>query len=75
MNSPSSEARPLLRNDAINSTALARASSMYKRHPSPRQRGRSTKAEPKLSKSNKYLVVSPRWVLYSRTDGQTDRRS
>jgi hypothetical protein len=28
-----------------------------------------------LSDSNKNLVVSPRWVLYSKTDWPTDRRS
>jgi hypothetical protein len=28
-----------------------------------------------LSKSNKYLVVRPRWVLYSRTGWPTDRWS
>jgi hypothetical protein len=25
--------------------------------------------------NNKYLVVSPKWVLYSKTDWPTDRRS
>jgi hypothetical protein len=25
--------------------------------------------------SNKYLVVSPKWVLYSKTDWPADRRS
>jgi hypothetical protein len=29
----------------------------------------------KLSENNKDLVVSPRWVLYSKTDWPTDRRS
>jgi hypothetical protein len=28
-----------------------------------------------IVKTNKYLVVSPRWVLYSKTDWPTDRRS
>jgi hypothetical protein len=35
---------------------------------SSRQRERLT-TNPQLSNSNKNLVVSPRWVLYSKTDG------
>jgi hypothetical protein len=34
---------------------------IQKINPSSRQRGRPTKARPKLSKSNKYLVTSSRW--------------
>jgi hypothetical protein len=54
-------------------TALARTSSSCKRQIRPRQRLTST--NPQLSDSNKNLVVSPRWVLYSKTDWPTDRRS
>jgi hypothetical protein len=43
--------------------------------PSSRQRERPTSTNTKLSDSNKNLVVSPRWVLYSKTDWPTDRRS
>jgi hypothetical protein len=32
-----------------------------------RQRERPTSTHPQLSDSNKYLVLSPRWVLYSKT--------
>jgi hypothetical protein len=39
--------------------------------PSCRQRERPTSTNPQLSDSNKNLVVSPRWVLYSKTDWQT----
>jgi hypothetical protein len=39
-----------------------------------RQRERPTSTNPQLS-NNKDLVVSPKWVLYSKTDWQTDRRS
>jgi hypothetical protein len=42
---------------------------------SSRQRERPTTTNPQLSNSNKTLVVSPRWVLYSRTDWPPDRRS
>jgi hypothetical protein len=43
--------------------------------PSSRQRGCSKSTNPQLSESNKDLVVSPKWVLYSKTDWPTDRRS
>jgi hypothetical protein len=35
----------------------------------------STSTNQQLSDSNKNLVVSPRWVLYSKTDWPTNRRS
>jgi hypothetical protein len=34
-----------------------------------------TSTNPQLSDSNKNLVVSPKWVLYSKIDWPTDRRS
>jgi hypothetical protein len=34
-----------------------------------------TTTNPQLSDNNKNLVMSPRWVLYSKTDWPTDRRS
>jgi hypothetical protein len=34
-----------------------------------------TKTGPQLSKTNKYLVVRPRWVLYSKANWPTDCRS
>jgi hypothetical protein len=40
-----------------------------------RQRERPTSTNPQLSESNKNLVVSPRWVLYSKTDRPTDSGS
>jgi hypothetical protein len=40
--------------------------------PSSRQRERPTSTNPQLSDSNKDVVVSPRWVLYSKTDWTTD---
>jgi hypothetical protein len=43
--------------------------------PSSRQKERSTSTNPQLTDSNKVLVVSPRWVLYFKTDWPTDRRS
>jgi hypothetical protein len=57
-------------------TALEKASSNCKRQaadPSRRQRERPTSTNPQLSDSNKNLVVSSRWVLYSKTDWPTDR--
>jgi hypothetical protein len=39
------------------------------------ERGRSKSTNPPLSESNKNLVVSPIWVLYSKTDWPTDHRS
>jgi hypothetical protein len=43
--------------------------------PASRQRKCPTLTNPQLSECNKNLVVSPRWVLYSKTDWPTDRRS
>jgi hypothetical protein len=43
--------------------------------PSSRQRERPTLTNPQLSESNQDLVVSPRWVLYSKIDWPADRRS
>jgi hypothetical protein len=43
--------------------------------PSSLQRERPTSTNRQLSDSNKNLVVSPRLVLYSKTDWPTDRRS
>jgi hypothetical protein len=43
--------------------------------PSSRQRGRPTSTNKQLSDSNKNLVLSPRWLLYSNIDWPTDRRS
>jgi hypothetical protein len=48
---------------------------LQKTDPTSRQRERPTKTNPRLSDSNINLVVSPRWVLYSKTDWPTDRRS
>jgi hypothetical protein len=42
---------------------------------SSRQRERPTSPNPQLSDSNKNLVVSPRWMFYSKTHWPTDRRS
>jgi hypothetical protein len=43
--------------------------------PSSRQRERPTSTKPQLSEINQDLVVSPRWVLYSKIDWPTDRQS
>jgi hypothetical protein len=43
--------------------------------PSSRQSQRPISTKPQLSESNKNLAVSPRWVLYSKTDWPTDRRN
>jgi hypothetical protein len=43
--------------------------------PSSRQRGRTKSTNPQLSDNNRDLVVSPRRVLYFKTDWLTDRRS
>jgi hypothetical protein len=43
--------------------------------PSSRQRGRSKPTNPQLSDNNQDLVVSPKWVLSSKTDWPADRRS
>jgi hypothetical protein len=45
---------------------------IQKTDPTSRQRGRPTRTRPQLSDSNKNLVVSPRWVLYSKTHWPTD---
>jgi hypothetical protein len=43
-----------------------------KTNPSSRQRERPTSTSLQLSDSNKDLVISPRWVLYTKTDWQTE---
>jgi hypothetical protein len=43
--------------------------------PSSRQRDRPKPTIPQLSDNNQDLVVSPRWVLYSKRDWPADRRS
>jgi hypothetical protein len=43
--------------------------------PSSHQRERPTTKSLQLSDSNKDLVLSPKWMLYSKTDWPTDRRS
>jgi hypothetical protein len=43
--------------------------------PSSRQRGRPKPTNPQLSDNNQVLVVSPKWVLCSKTDWPADRRS
>jgi hypothetical protein len=48
---------------------------LYTTDSSSRQRERPTSRNPQLSDSNKNLVVSPGWVLYSKTDWPTDCRS
>jgi hypothetical protein len=48
---------------------------LYTTDPSSRQRERPTSTNLQLSDSNKNLVVSPRWMLYSKTDWPTDLRS
>jgi hypothetical protein len=48
---------------------------LYTTDPPSRQRERPKSTNPQLSDSNKSLVVSPRWLLYSKTDASTDRRS
>jgi hypothetical protein len=40
--------------------------------PFSHQRERPTSTSPQLSNSNKDLVLSPRWVLYSKTDRPTE---
>jgi hypothetical protein len=57
-------------------TALARASNTYKRQTRPLVReGAPQEQDRNCHTSNKYLVVIPRWVLCSKTDWPTDRRS
>jgi hypothetical protein len=53
-------------------TALARASSNCKRQIRPLVR---ESVPHQMPDSNKNLVVSPRWTLYSETEYPTDRRS
>jgi hypothetical protein len=48
---------------------------LYTTDPSSRQRERPKSTNPQLSDSNKNVVVGPRWVLYSKIDWPTDRRS
>jgi hypothetical protein len=48
---------------------------LYTTDPPSRYRERPTSTNPQLPDSNKNLVVSPRWVLYSKLDWPTDRRS
>jgi hypothetical protein len=56
--------------------ALARASSIYKRQARPLVREGAPQEEDRTCHtSNKDLVVSPKWVLYSKTDWPADRRS
>jgi hypothetical protein len=56
--------------------ALARASSIYKRQTRPLVReGASQEQHRNCHTSNKDLVVSLKWVLYSKTDWPADRRS
>jgi hypothetical protein len=40
--------------------------------PFSRQRERPTSTSLQLSNSNKDLILSPRWVLYSKTDWSTE---
>jgi hypothetical protein len=47
----------------------------YTTDPSSRQRERPKSTIPQLSDNNKNLVVSPRWVLYSKIHSPIDRRS
>jgi hypothetical protein len=54
-------------------TALAGASKC-KRQIRPFVRERPKLTNPNLSDSYKNLVVSPRWLLYSKTDWPTDRQ-
>jgi hypothetical protein len=42
---------------------------------SSRQRGRPTSTKRQLFDSNKSLLLGPRWVLDTKTDWPTDRRS
>jgi hypothetical protein len=43
---------------------------LYTTDPSSRKRKHPTSTKPKLSDSNNNLVVSPRWVLYSKAGGR-----
>jgi hypothetical protein len=53
-------------------TALVRARTTDQ---SSHHRERPILTKPQMSDSNKHLVVSPGWVLYSKTDWPTGRRS
>jgi hypothetical protein len=57
-------------------TALARSSGIYKSQTRPLVReGAPQKKNRNCHTSNKDLVVSPKWVLYTKTDWPADRRS
>jgi hypothetical protein len=60
-------------------TALARASGTYKRQTRPLVREGAPRNQERncqtYSEWKKNLVVSPGWVLYTKTDWPTDRRS
>jgi hypothetical protein len=56
-------------------TALARVSSNCKSQTRLLVRERPTSTNPQLSDSNKNLVVSPRWMLYTKTHWPTDCRT
>jgi hypothetical protein len=52
---------------------LSTADGVWQRNdPSSRQRERPTSTSLQRSDSNKDLVLSPRWVLYSKTDWPTE---
>jgi hypothetical protein len=44
-------------------------------HPSSRQRGRPKPTNPQQSDNNQDLVVSPKWVLCTKTDFDFDYRN
>jgi hypothetical protein len=48
---------------------------IQKTDPSTRQRGHPKSRNRQLSDNNQDLVVSPKWVLCSKTDWPADRRS
>jgi hypothetical protein len=48
---------------------------IQKTDPTSRQRGRPTRTDRNYHTGNKDLVVSPKWVLCSKTDWPADRRS
>jgi hypothetical protein len=48
---------------------------LQKTDPYSRQRERPISTNPQLSNSNRNLIISPGWVLYSKRDWPTDRRS
>jgi hypothetical protein len=56
--------------------ALSRASSIYKSQTRPLVReGAPQEEDRNCHRNNKDLVVSPKWVLYTKTDWPADRRS